>query len=151
MSQGGKVSRRGLLKGASLIAGATLVKGAKGEENSAGGHVDKFGPGRSPMSFVVNGEKRNVQVEPRDTLAHVLRDELQLTGTKIGCDRGACGACTVHLDGTPVVSCLTFALDAAGRQVTTIEGLGGSAGLSPIQQAFVNADALQCGFCTPGM
>jgi len=151
MSGSSKFSRRGLLTGASLIAGATLVKGAEDAPKPGAGRAEKLGPGRHPLTLTVNGEKRTVQVEPRDTLAHVLRDELQLTGTKIGCDRGACGACTVHLDGTPVVSCLTFALDARGRAVTTIEGLARGEALSQIQQAFVNADALQCGFCTPGM
>src|SRR5882762_11330330 len=145
MSGSSKFSRRGLLTGASLIAGATMVKGSEGAQKPGGGHSDKLGPGRHPLTLTVNGEKRTVQVEPRDTLAHVLREELQLTGTKIGCDRGACGACTVHLDGTPVVSCLTFALDAAGRSVTTIEGLATGGVLSPIQQAFVETDALQCG------
>ena len=151
MSESGKVSRRGLLTGASFVAGAALVEGARGAGKSGAGSAEKLGPGRHAIAISVNGETRTVQVEPRDTLAHVLRDELQLTGTKIGCDRGACGACTVHLDGAPVVSCLTFALDAAGRRVTTIEGLARGDTLSDIQQAFVNADALQCGFCTPGM
>src|SRR5258705_13772433 len=151
MSGSSKFSRRGLLTGASLIAGATLVKGAEDAPKPGAGRAEKLGPGRHPLTLTVNGEKRTVQVEPRDTLAHVLRDELQLTGTKIGCDRGACGACTVMLGDTPVPSCMTFALDAVGKPITTIEGLAKGDQLAPIQAAFVAHDALQCGFCTPGM
>ena len=92
-----------------------------------------------------------MQVDPAATLVEVLRDDLGLTGTKIGCDRGACSACTVWLDGEVVASCMTFALDARGRNVTTIEGLAQGGQLHPVQQAFVEHDALQCGFCTPGM
>jgi aerobic-type carbon monoxide dehydrogenase small subunit (CoxS/CutS family) len=94
---------------------------------------------------------KRVSVEPRTTLAEALRNELHLTGTKIVCDRGSCSACTVWLDGTPVNSCMTFALDAVGRKVTTIEGLGDPEELHPLQAAFVEHDATQCGYCTPGM
>ena len=90
-------------------------------------------------------------MEPRTTLADALRLHLGLTGTKIGCDRGACSACTVWLDGVPVNSCMTFALDAVGRNVTTIEGLAQGDRLHPVQDAFIAHDAMQCGFCTPGM
>jgi len=103
------------------------------------------------VSLTVNGQPRTVQVDPAATLVEVLRDELGLTGTKIGCDRGACSACTVWLDGEVVASCMTFALDARGKKVTTIEGLAQGSELHPVQQAFVEHDALQCGFCTPGM
>src|SRR5439155_7142014 len=99
----------------------------------------------------VNGEERKISIEPRETLASVLRDRLGLTGTKIGCDRGACGACTVMLGDKPAPSCMTLALDAVGKRITTIEGLARGAQLAPIQAAFVAHDALQCGFCTPGM
>ena len=92
-----------------------------------------------------------VRAEPATTLVEVLRDHLGLTGTKIGCDRGACSACTVWLDGQPASSCMTLALDARGRSITTIEGLAEGDKLHPVQQAFVEHDALQCGFCTPGM
>ncbi|MEJ7732091.1 MAG: (2Fe-2S)-binding protein [Polyangiaceae bacterium] len=87
----------------------------------------------------------------RDTLADVLRNELGMTGTKVVCNRGSCSACTVWIDGTPVVSCTTFAFDAAGKSVTTIEGLARGNDLHPVQQAFIDHDAMQCGFCTPGM
>ena len=103
------------------------------------------------LSLTVNGRRCTVHVDPATTLVEVLRDELGLTGTKIGCDRGACSACTVWLDGEVVASCMTFALDARDKQVTTIEGLAQGERLHPVQQAFVEYDALQCGFCTPGM
>lgn len=114
-----------------------------------------YGPEATTITLQVNGHKKQARVEPRSTLADVLRDQLGLTGTKIGCDRGACGACTVLLDGTAVTSCMTLALDAQGARIETVEGLAASvedeAGLHPLQRAFVEYDALQCGFCTSGM
>lgn len=109
--------------------------------------------GPSPISITlrVNGLPREVHVHATSTLVDVLRDQLQLTGTKIGCDRGACSACTVWVDGQVASSCMTFALDVREREITTIEGLARHGRLHPIQQAFVEHDALQCGFCTPGM
>jgi xanthine dehydrogenase YagT iron-sulfur-binding subunit len=99
----------------------------------------------------VNGEAVRLRLDPRESLLDVLRERLGLTGTKKGCDQGHCGACTVHLDGRRVVSCLTPAVQAAGQDVTTIEGVAGPDGaLHPLQQAFVDHDALQCGYCTPG-
>ncbi len=109
------------------------------------------GPGPVELVLRVNGARRRVEVDPGASLAEVLRDALGLAGTKIGCDRGACSACTVLLDGTPVSSCMTLALDVGEREVTTIEGLATARGLNPVQQAFVAHDAMQCGFCTPGM
>ena len=102
------------------------------------------------FSFSLNGRTVSVLVDPSTTLADLLRQTLGLTGTKIGCDRGACSACTVWLDGQVTASCMTFALDVRGRRVTTIEGLGNGK-LHAVQEAFVEHDALQCGFCTPGM
>jgi xanthine dehydrogenase YagT iron-sulfur-binding subunit len=99
----------------------------------------------------INGKAVPLNVEPRVTLLGALREHLGLTGTKLVCDRGACGACTVHLDGKPVTSCMMLAVDARGHEVTTIEGLGTPASMHPVQAAFVEHDALQCGFCTPGM
>jgi len=99
----------------------------------------------------VNGEPYEVAVEPRMTLLDVLRDNLGLTGTKKACDLGNCGSCTVLLDGKPVVSCLLLAVDTRGRDILTIEGLAKNGQLHPLQQAFVDYTALQCGFCTPGM
>ena len=98
----------------------------------------------------VNGETHTVMAEPRWTLLHVLRDRLGLTGTKPGCERGECGACTVLIDGVARYSCLTLALEAAGKQVTTIEGLMRGTELGPVQVAFRDEDAYQCGYCTPG-
>ncbi len=103
------------------------------------------------LCFAVNGVERELAVAPERTLAEVLREELRLTGTKIGCGEGDCGACTVLLDGQPVNACLVLALQADGREVTTIEGLARGAELHPVQQAFVDTGAVQCGFCSPGM
>jgi xanthine dehydrogenase YagT iron-sulfur-binding subunit len=104
-----------------------------------------------PISLVVNGQPRQLDVDLRTSLLDALREHLNITGPKKGCDHGQCGACTVHLDGRRVVSCLTLAVQAEGRNVTTIEGLAGAGGaLHPMQQAFIDHDALQCGYCTPG-
>jgi xanthine dehydrogenase YagT iron-sulfur-binding subunit len=102
------------------------------------------------LTLRVNGVGRPVRLDPRSTLLDALRERLGLTGTKKGCDRGECGACTVHVDGRPVLSCLTLAVTAEGREIVTIEGLADGDELHPVQAAFVEHDALQCGFCTPG-
>jgi xanthine dehydrogenase YagT iron-sulfur-binding subunit len=109
------------------------------------------GPDTSALNLRINGRSVSVRVDPGTTLVQVLRDQLSLTGTKIGCDRGACSACTVWLDGEVASSCMTLAFDAVGREITTIEGLADGESLHPVQQAFVEHDAMQCGFCTPGM
>ncbi len=103
------------------------------------------------LRFRVNGDPVEVGVRDRETLLEVLRGRLGLTGTKQGCDVGDCGSCTVLLDGEPVLSCLTLAADVEGREVLTIEGLARGDGLHPLQQAFLDAGAVQCGYCTPGM
>lgn len=103
------------------------------------------------LAFVVNGESVRLEVAPQDTLLRVLREDLELTGTKYGCGEGECGACSVLLDGKIVSSCLVLALECEGAEVLTIEGLGANGQLHPIQQAFVDHGAIQCGFCTPGM
>ncbi|ULH14609.1 (2Fe-2S)-binding protein [Deinococcus sp. KNUC1210] len=103
------------------------------------------------VSITVNGETRQASVEPRTLLVHFLRDELELTGTHVGCDTSQCGACTVHLDGNAVKSCTLFAVQAQGRAVTTIEGIGSIGDLHPLQTGFWEEHGLQCGFCTPGM
>jgi aerobic carbon-monoxide dehydrogenase small subunit len=99
----------------------------------------------------VNGTERAANVEPRQLLVHVIREEFELTGTHVGCDTTSCGACTVLLDDVPIKSCTMFGVQADGRSVTTVEGLAGPAGLHPIQAAFKEEHGLQCGFCTPGM
>jgi xanthine dehydrogenase YagT iron-sulfur-binding subunit len=113
------------------------------------------GPMPMPLTMTVNGVARSLQVEPRTTLAEALRGPLDLTGTKIACNRGACSACTVWLDGVTVCACMMLAVEVGSRKVTTIEGLAGQSGgadtLHPVQAAFVEHDAVQCGFCTPGM
>ncbi|MET8353908.1 MULTISPECIES: (2Fe-2S)-binding protein [unclassified Micromonospora] len=108
------------------------------------------GPGAVEVHLTVNGESRTTTVEPRVSLLDALRDRLELTGTKKGCNQGACGACTVWVDGRRVLSCLTLAITCENREVTTIEGLSDGDTLHPVQQAFLDCDAFQCGYCTSG-
>ena len=103
------------------------------------------------MELVVNQKHYRLQVDPDRMLLWVLRDELELTGSKYGCGEGQCGACTVLIDGAPVRSCITRAASVAGKQITTIEGVAQNGRLHPVQEAFMQADAMQCGYCTPGM
>jgi aerobic carbon-monoxide dehydrogenase small subunit len=103
------------------------------------------------ITLNINGQSCEVMVYPNDTLLEVLRDELDLTGSKESCGEGACGSCTVHMDGKPVRSCLTLALEAQGVAITTVEGLANEDKLSDLQQSFIDHGAVQCGFCTPGM
>ena len=104
-----------------------------------------------PVKLDINGEERTLTLEPRVTLLDALREHLQLTGTKKGCDQGQCGACTVHVDGQRILACLTLAVQTEGCAITTIEGLAGLDGTPhPVQQAFMHEDAFQCGYCTPG-
>jgi aerobic-type carbon monoxide dehydrogenase small subunit (CoxS/CutS family) len=140
-------SRRSFLKSAGVGAAASTVAGV-GVGAAAAPQV--LGPGAVPLELKVNGALRQLTVEPRVTLLDALRNHLDLTGAKQVCDRGSCGGCTVLLDGAPVKSCLMLAADAEGHEITTVEGLGTPDRLSPLQQAFVEKDALQCGFCTPG-
>jgi carbon-monoxide dehydrogenase small subunit len=104
-----------------------------------------------PLSLRVNGQDRRVLVEPRKLLSDVLRDDCGLTGTHVGCEHGVCGACTVLVDGRPARSCLTFAVQMPGREITTIEGIAADGRLSAVQAALHEAHGLQCGFCTPGI
>lgn len=126
-----------------LLVGPTVVK-------AAGEDVPVHGPGRVPVELMVNGKKLRAQLEPRVTLLDALRDNFNLTGAKRVCDRGVCGACTVLMDGKTVYACAVLAIDAQGKKITTIEGLTEGDALTPIMQAFVDHDAQQCGFCTPG-
>jgi aerobic-type carbon monoxide dehydrogenase small subunit (CoxS/CutS family) len=146
-------TRRTFLKSAGLVsasvAGAEMLSGMPGAEAEA--QANAVGPGKVPLKLRINGEVHVVNVEPRTTLAEALRDELHLTGTKVVCDRGSCSACTVMIDKTPVCSCMTLAVDVGDRHLTTIEGLAQGEELHPLQAAFIERDALQCGFCTSGM
>lgn len=114
-------------------------------ERVAGGQEASF-----PITLTVNGEARQLAIEPRVTLLDALRERLALPGAKKGCDHGQCGACTVLIDGRRVLSCLTLSIACQGKAITTIEGLASDGDLHPLQQAFIAHDALQCGFCTPG-
>ena len=150
------ISRRALFKGAGVSAVVGLLdsgiaQAAEAAAAARGSEAAVLGPGKIPVVLTVNRRSVSVRVDPATTLVDVLRNDLGLTGTKIGCDRGACSACTVWLDGEPACSCMTLALDARGKAITTIEGLADGDKLHPVQQAFVDHDALQCGFCTPGM
>jgi xanthine dehydrogenase YagT iron-sulfur-binding subunit len=152
----GGISRRGFLKGAGLTAaGTALLEGVQGFTSEAAAEapsgVRELGPEAAPVRLHVNGAEHTLEIEPRTTLAEALRIHLGMTGTKIVCDRGVCSGCTVWLDKMPVNSCMTLAIDAVGHQVTTIEGIASNGSMHPLQAAFVKHDAMQCGFCTPGM
>ncbi len=158
MSERTKLTRRGLFRGvgtAALVSGC--VKRPETEDPGAGAVVEdatapaEIGPDPVPLRFTLNGKTAEVSVEPRTTLLEALRIDLSTTGPKVVCDRGACSACLVLLDGLPRNSCMMLAHDVAGREVTTVEGLAEGDELSALQQAFVRHDALQCGFCTSGM
>jgi xanthine dehydrogenase YagT iron-sulfur-binding subunit len=146
------VSRRGFLKGLSTTLAATAV-GAGAEAAEAAGQAGSAQTlsGMVPVSLTVNGKPATARVDLRRTLLEMLRTDLDLTGAKQVCDRGTCGACTVILNGKTVYSCMTLAIDAEGAKVETVEGLEKGGKLHPVQEAFVKHDALQCGFCTPGM
>lgn len=144
------LSRRDFLKITGASAAAPLVAGAAAIAVEAQTAPAVQGPGKVPVSLNVNGKKYSAQLEPRVTLLDALRDQFELTGAKRVCDRGTCGACTVLMDGKAVYSCSVLAIDAQSHAVTTVEGLGEPGKLHPVQQAFVDNDAQQCGFCTPG-
>jgi aerobic-type carbon monoxide dehydrogenase small subunit (CoxS/CutS family) len=148
-------SRRAFLGNSALTTAATAIGEATsallGQAKAAESGLSLAGPDASDVNLKINGVARELRVEPHTTLVEALRGPLGLTGTKIGCNRGACSACTVWLDGSPVCSCMTLAIEAEGRSVTTIEGLAQGEELHPVQIAFIEHDALQCGFCTPGM
>ena len=151
-----KLSRRSLLRGSALTTvGAAMIETASAvlgrAEAATSGSAPVVGPDPTSITLSVNGAVRQLAIEPRVTLAEALRGPLGLTGTKIACNRGACSACTVWLDGIPVCCCMILAIDVGARRVTTIEGLARGDELHPVQAAFIAHDALQCGFCTPGM
>jgi len=143
------VSRRDFLKISTITAAVPLVAGPQ-TVLAAGEHVPVYGPGKVPIVLTVNGKKYNLQLEPRVTLLDALRDDLDITGAKRVCDKAECGACTVLMDNKPVYACSVLAIEAQGKQIETVESLLENGKLHPIQQAFVEHDASQCGFCTPG-
>jgi len=143
------VSRREFLKISGLTAAVPLVTGPKMIE-VGGAEVAIYGPGKTPAALIVNGRNYAAQLEPRVTLLDALRNEFELTGAKRVCDRGTCGACTVLMQGKPVYSCSVLAIEAQGKPIITAEGLLNGEQLHPVQQAFIDNDAQQCGFCTPG-
>jgi aerobic-type carbon monoxide dehydrogenase small subunit (CoxS/CutS family) len=147
------MSRRGFLKGAGISAAGAIIETGLAEfaEAQAVQSPKVFGPGPAKITLSVNGATKQVEIEPRTTLAEALRINLDMTGTKVVCDRGACGGCTVLLDGKTVNSCMTLAMDAVGREVRTIEGLAQGDKLHPVQEQFIEHDGMQCGYCTPGM
>lgn len=145
------LSRREFLRGAGmavsggLLAGEGLLKAAAAESQGS-----VAGPGAVSFTLRINGKPQAMKLEPRVTLLDALRNQLDITGSKRVCDRGTCGACTVMVDGKAVYACGMLAIDAEGREITTIEGLAAEGELDPVMQAFVDHDAQQCGFCTPG-
>jgi xanthine dehydrogenase YagT iron-sulfur-binding subunit len=143
------LSRRNFLKVSGISLSVPLVMGHR-VIKVAGAEVKVFGPGKVPIALMVNGKKQAAEVETRVTLLEALRNDLDITGPKRVCDRASCGACTVMMDGKPVYSCTVLAIEAQGKAITTAEGLMQGNNLHPIQQAFVDNDAQQCGFCTPG-
>jgi xanthine dehydrogenase YagT iron-sulfur-binding subunit len=147
--QGSGLSRRDFLKVSGISLSVPLIIGHR-VINVAGQEVKLFGPGKVPLTLSINSKKYTAEVEPRVTLLETLRHELDLTGAKRVCDRGTCGACTVILDGKPVYSCSVLAIEAQGKSITTVEGLAQGDKLHPVQQAFIDNDGQQCGFCTPG-
>ena len=154
----GGLSRRRFLQGAGGVAAGTALVGVpvvalaqdQPNEQATRAGLKRYSAGGQPIQLTVNGQARQVNVAPSTTLLEALREQIDLTGAKEVCDRGACGACTVLIDGKSVNSCLMLAIDAVGKQVTTVEGLAKDQQLDPVQKAFVECDACQCGYCIPG-
>jgi xanthine dehydrogenase YagT iron-sulfur-binding subunit len=156
---GGDVSRRSVLTGMAAVGGGVAIAplftgcsnaGSPGESAPSSAAARPVDPGTVAITLNINGENYPLQIEPRVSLLDALRENIGLTGTKKGCDHGQCGACTVLIDNRRVNSCLTLAVMAAGQRVTTIEGVAAGEQLHPVQAAFIEHDAFQCGYCTPG-
>src|SRR5436190_7738291 len=149
VEQESRVSRRDFLKISGASAATVPLIGIR-IVDAAGVPVKIQGPGKTPITLTINGQKHTLQLEPRVTLLDAMRDRLAITGAKRVCDRAECGACTVLVDGKLVYSCSLLAIEVQGKAITTVESISQGGTLHPIQQAFVDNDASQCGFCTPG-
>jgi len=145
-----EMSRRGFLKGISVSGVTTGLLSESSVHDAQAAQKGLKGPEAVPITLSINGDTHRVKVEPRVTLLDLLRNHLDITGAKKVCDRATCGACTVLLDGDPVYACSILAVEAEGRAITTVESLGSPEALSEVQASFVERDAQQCGFCTPG-
>ena len=143
-------SRRSFVLGSAAAAAAIVVSPMLGSPTEAAETSPKVDPNSIPVALTVNGTRHELRLDPRTTLLDALREHLDLTGTKKGCDQGACGACTVLIDGRRYNSCLTLAVMHGGQKITTIEGLAADGRLHPVQAAFIRNDGFQCGYCTPG-
>ena len=143
------VSRRDFLKISTIAATVPIVVSPK-TVMAAGEEVPVYGPGKVPITLMVNGQKLTADLEPRVTLLDTLRNNFAITGAKRVCDRGECGACTVLMDGKTVYACTVLAIDAQGKKIETVESLSRGDQIHPVQKSFVDHDAQQCGFCTPG-
>ena len=143
-------SRRDFLKTAGVSSLAATVAGVAEIDAQPAAGPRAVGPGDVPVSLMVNGKRLDLRIEPRVTLLDAIRTRADQTGPKRVCDRGACGACTMIVDGRTAYGCSTLAIDVQGKQIRTVDGLAAANGLHPVQQAFCDVDALMCGFCTPG-
>lgn len=143
------VSRRDFLKTAGVVSAVTAAASPV-EADAQAAAIKAVGPGEVPVRLMVNGKRVDLMIEPRVTLLDALRNRADLTGNKRGCDRGACGACTMIVDGRPIYACSTLAIDVQGKEIRNVDGLAEASTLHPVQQAFCDKDALMCGFCTPG-
>ena len=149
-SKSADLSRRGFLKGLGVGSVATGLLSPVSLKEALAREGGVVGPGEVPVTLKINGQNRQLNIEPRVTLLDALRNRLDLTGCKKVCDRGTCGACTVLVDRQPVYSCSLLAVEAEGHEITSIEGLGAPKRMNEVQKAFVHPDAQHCGFCTPG-
>jgi xanthine dehydrogenase YagT iron-sulfur-binding subunit len=143
-------SRRSFLIGSAVVTAGAIVAPLFARDEAVAGAKNDPGPHATAVSLDVNGRVHELRLDPRTTLLDALREQLDLTGTKKGCDQGACGACTVLIDGRRVNSCLTLAVMHSGQKIVTIEGLARDGRLHPVQAAFIRNDGFQCGYCTPG-
>jgi len=144
------VTRRDFLKSAGVVSAVTAAATPELEAQTAAAGSAGVGPGEVPITLMVNGKRLDLRIEPRVTLLDALRMRADQTGNKRGCDRGACGACTMIVDGRPIYSCSTLAIEVQGKEIRNVDGLANGDTLHPVQQAFCDKDALMCGFCTPG-